>query len=86
MKSKEELNALKEEVESVSRKLTELNKEDLESVTGGEIQTDECPCRYGFQSANKQCFKKNCGKAKISWGDTLECHAYGQTVYRSSIE
>ena len=80
MKTIEELNALKEEVESVSRKLTELNKEDLEPVTGGEIQTDECPCPYGFQSANKQCFKKRCGKFIISWGSILECRVYGQTV------
>ena len=82
MKTKEELNTLKEEVESVSRKLTELNKEDLETATGGEIQTDECPCRYGFQSANKQCFKKRCGKSKIFFENKLECHVYGQTVYK----
>ena len=82
MKTKEELNALKEEVETLNKKLTELTNEELEQVTGGEIQTDECPCRYGFQSANKQCFKKNCGKAIISWGSTLECRAYGQTVYK----
>ena len=35
MKSKEELNALKEEVETVSRKLHELTEEELEQVTGG---------------------------------------------------
>ena len=64
MKMKEELNDLKEEVESASRKLTELNKEDLEPVTGGEIQTDECPCPYDFQSANKQCFKKTVERLK----------------------
>ena len=36
MKTKEELNALKEEVETVSRKLHELTKEELEQVTGGK--------------------------------------------------
>ena len=36
MKSTEELNALKEEVENVNRKLAELTEEELEQVSGGE--------------------------------------------------
>ena len=36
-KTKEELNALKEEVENVNRKLHELTEEDLEQVTGGSV-------------------------------------------------
>ncbi len=35
MKNKEELNALKEEVETLNRKLAELNEEELLQVTGG---------------------------------------------------
>ena len=35
MKTQEELNALKEEVESVSKKLTELTEDELTVVTGG---------------------------------------------------
>ena len=35
MKTKEELNALKEEVETLSKKLCELNEEELAQVTGG---------------------------------------------------
>ena len=35
MKTKEELNALKEEVETVSEKFHELTEEELEQVTGG---------------------------------------------------
>ena len=35
MKSKDELNALKEEVETVNRKLHELTDEELEQVSGG---------------------------------------------------
>ena len=35
MKSQEELNALKEEVETVSKKLHELTEEELEQVAGG---------------------------------------------------
>ena len=36
-KTKEELNALKEEVETVSRKLHELTDEELAQVTGGNF-------------------------------------------------
>ena len=45
MKTKEELNALKEEVETVSRKLHELTEEDLEQVSGGIVPAvpDELP-------------------------------------------
>ena len=37
MKSKEELNALKEEAETVNRKLAELTEEELSQVSGGEM-------------------------------------------------
>ena len=36
MKAMEELNVLKEEVESLNNKLVELNEENLEQVRGGE--------------------------------------------------
>ena len=36
MKSKEELNALKEEIETVNKKLAELTEDELGQVTGGE--------------------------------------------------
>ena len=35
MKSKEELSAIKEEVESLNEKLAELTEEELAEVTGG---------------------------------------------------
>ena len=35
MKTKEELNALKEEVEALNKKLMDLNDEELAQVTGG---------------------------------------------------
>ncbi len=35
-KTKEELNAIKEEVETLNEKLHELTDEELEQVTGGE--------------------------------------------------
>ena len=37
MKTKEELNALKNEVETLNKKLAELTEEELAQVTGGEI-------------------------------------------------
>ena len=40
MKTKEELNALKEEVETVSRKLSELSEKELAQVTGGNIEQE----------------------------------------------
>ena len=40
-KTKEELNKLKEEVESVTRKIRELTDEELEQVTGGEWYSNE---------------------------------------------
>ena len=35
MKTKEELNTIKEEVETLNKKLAELTEEELEQVTGG---------------------------------------------------
>ena len=45
MKTKEELNALKEEVETVNKKLHELTPEELEQVTGG------CAAAFGIAGA-----------------------------------
>ena len=36
MKTKEELNALKNEVEALNKKLAELTEEELEQVNGGD--------------------------------------------------
>ena len=41
MKTKEELNALKEEVETLSKKLAELSEEELEEVAGGVARDGE---------------------------------------------
>ena len=37
MKTKEELIALKEEIEAMSKKLAELDEEELKEVTGGYV-------------------------------------------------
>ena len=52
MKTKEELNALKEEVETVSRKLHELTEEELAQVSGGAfIKLTESPQLPSFTVA-----------------------------------
>ena len=38
MKTQEELNEIKEEVEALNRKLHELTDEELEQVSGGSVQ------------------------------------------------
>ena len=44
MKTKEELNAIKEEIETLNNKLAELNEEELEQVSGGtDNQSRETP-------------------------------------------
>ena len=43
MKTKEELNALKEEVEALNKKLADLTDEGLAQVTGGVSPDGESP-------------------------------------------
>ena len=57
MKTNEELNALKEEVETQSKKCSEPSEEELEQVAGGEDKvifdppkTVECPQCYWLLS------------------------------------
>ena len=57
MKTKEELNALKEEVETLNKKLAELNEEELAQVNGG---SEDKPCY------NNPCgFYVNCDKCSL---------------------
>ena len=50
MKTKEELNALKEEVETLNKKLAELTDEELAQVSGGVAepvgQTTNCSWQF----------------------------------------
>ena len=69
MKSKEELNALKEEVESMSRKLTELNKEELEQIFGGD----------GKKRYDAKC--KKCGSLVGGCG----CFSYDEAVEKAAL-
>ena len=58
MKTPEELKALKEEVETVSRKLHELTEEELAQVSGGGVlvrtYTDEDGQECTYTSALRQ--------------------------------
>ena len=44
MKTKEELNALKEEVEALNQKLAELSEEELKQISGGYAHTYTMTC------------------------------------------
>lgn len=48
MKTKEELNEIKKEVEAVTKKLRELTPDELEKVTGGELIYSD---RFGLWGA-----------------------------------
>ena len=59
MKTKEEMNTLKEEVEALNKKLAELNEEELEQVTGGGIFEDFSQwitSDFGYKSGDKPKF------------------------------
>ena len=47
MKTKEELNAIKEEVEALSKKLAELSEEELAQVVGGVAGLSGAPKKKG---------------------------------------
>ena len=47
MKSKEELDALKEEVEALNKKLAELSEEELSEVSGGNTNEVNSICTWG---------------------------------------
>ena len=57
MKTKEELNALKEEIEIVSKKLSELNENELEEVTGGLEPAPFLPANELSPSTYHQMFE-----------------------------
>ena len=73
MKTKEERNALKKEVETMSRKRRELTEEELEQVTGGttgEVKFFIGEKGFGFISPDQtdkqilQTYRKNPGSDK----------------------
>ena len=72
MKTKEELNALKEEIETLNRKLAELTEEELKQVAGGEDDPSVCPYCGGTLTP----FEWSRGE------DTFRCDRCGRIVPR----
>ena len=68
MKTKKELNALKNEVEHVSRKLSALTEEELEQVTGGNIEQE-------IKNLAKQHFQLEKESTDEKFKDFLEKYA-----------
>ena len=68
MKSKEELNALKEEVETVGKKLSTLTEEELKQVTGGNIEQE-------LKNLAKQYFQLEKESTGDKVKDTIEKYA-----------
>ena len=76
MKTKEELNALKEEVETLNKKLAELSEEELVQVTGGILPKDHYENiilnSAGQAQSAVQTYKKDIGSdknAKVIFGE-----------------
>ena len=64
MKTKEELKALKEEVETINKKLAELSEEELEQVSGGvprgkiRLFAEKYKLTFSFDNATKAVFEE----------------------------
>ena len=58
MKTKEELNALKEEVEALNKKLAELTEEEVKAVAGGGFS----PCSNCPHSRHCDSTPEDCGR------------------------
>ena len=59
MKTKEELNALKEEVETLNKKLHELTDEELAQVSGGLAMMNDGNCGDSVSVSNGKCMCKD---------------------------
>ena len=68
MKTKKELNALKNEVEHVSKKLSVLTEEELEQATGGNIEQE-------IKNLAKQYFQLEKESTGEKFKDFLEKYA-----------
>ena len=86
MKTKEELNALKEEVETESKERQKLTEEELEQVTGGN-DSSQLPVKseqYGYISVNSHCPVCNKGIMRRFYypgGSYLRCSSINDQVH-----
>ena len=75
MKSNEELNTIKEEVENANKQRRMLTDEELEQVTGGySVNTDDCNgCKICLGVCPIGAIHIQDGKAHINGSDCVEC-------------
>lgn len=69
MKTKEELNALKKEIEALNKKLAELTEDELMKVTGG-VYYDQPKSAYDDCHVNPEdsCYRGTCGSCSLNIG------------------
>ena len=72
MKSKEELNIIKEEVESLNKKLDELSEEELEQVNGGDEAPPIIEVWVSFMKCNK-CQQRKAWRGRYDNGKKYNC-------------
>lgn len=80
MKTKEELSALKEEAETLNKKLAELSEDELEQVMGGGDITIPLPSSPEFWRSWNPCFSTNAAHSDttgfIDSDDYIHKHTY----------
>ena len=72
MKTKEELNALKEEVETLNKKPRELTDEELAQVSGGSVDPNDI--LVTSPAMNQGCYR--CGQCTFTCGTIDELNEH----------
>ena len=71
MKTKEELNVIKVEVEALNKKLADLSKEELEQIVGGSAVYCPMPCgmtlKYGTRCSVRKEDDPACAGCSGDW-------------------
>ena len=84
MKTKEELNKLKEEVETMNKKLKELTKEELSQISGGTLNVEaEIWCRKNAAELLTRAKKKSAETLKSVQHILYSCT---RSTYNYSLE
>ena len=84
MKTKEELNALKEEVETVSKKLAELTDEELVQVSGGAMINPNMAAINTLNQLNRNSSALNKSLQKLSTGMKINSSTDDSSGYQIS--